>query len=68
MRLRYFMILPSQKILPAKIFREKAADLALDSLVLAKNDELIEKWTGEFAVAFPHQKARFQKNFVESCF
>ena len=33
--------------------RKKAADLALDSLALLKDDKRLEEWTGEFAALFP---------------
>lgn len=41
--------------------RKKAADLALDSLVLAKKDILIEPWATQFAVAFPNHSNEFLK-------
>jgi hypothetical protein len=40
--------------------KKKAADLALDSLALLKDDKNIETWSLEFAKAFPAQKAEFQ--------
>jgi len=41
--------------------REKAADLALDSLVLAKREDLIEHWANEFAEVLPKRKLEFHK-------
>lgn len=43
---------------PASV-KAQAADLALDSLVLAKNDVLIESWAREFAVKFPSKSTEF---------
>lgn len=40
--------------------RKQAADLALDALVLAKNEELILPWALEFAAAFPDHQNDFK--------
>ncbi len=39
----------------------QAAEMALDSLVLTKNDQKIESWANEFAQIFPSQRSRFMK-------
>lgn len=41
--------------------RMQAADLALDSLVLMKDDERIEKWAKDFAGLFPKEAADYAK-------
>lgn len=41
--------------------RVQAADLALDSLVLAKQDDVIESWAMEFARNLPSKKLEFYK-------
>ncbi len=41
--------------------KARAADLALDSLVLAKSDALIETWAREFAAKFPAKRDEFLK-------
>lgn len=41
--------------------RIQAADLALDALVLLKDDEKIEKWAKDFAQLFPKEAADYAK-------
>lgn len=41
--------------------RMQAADLALDALVLLKDDEKIEKWAKDFAGLFPKEAAEYAK-------
>lgn len=41
--------------------RKSSADLALDSLAIEKRDADIEKWSLEFAAAFPNDKAEFER-------
>lgn len=41
--------------------RTQAADLALDALVLLKDDEKIEKWAKDFAQLFPKEAADYAK-------
>ncbi|MEQ1877551.1 MAG: hypothetical protein ABL958_12970, partial [Bdellovibrionia bacterium] len=41
--------------------RVQAADLALDSLVLAKESDAIESWANEFAKVLPSKKIEFYK-------
>lgn len=41
--------------------RRQAADLALDSLVILKDDEKIEKWAKDFAGLFPTEAADYAK-------
>lgn len=41
--------------------RMQAADLALDSLVMMKDDERIEKWAKDFAGLFPKEAADYAK-------
>lgn len=41
--------------------RKQAADLALDSLVLMKDDERIEKWAKDFGGLFPKEAADYAK-------
>ena len=45
----------------AENLREKAADLALDNLVLAKDDERLESWAIEFSRTFKGRSADFQR-------
>lgn len=40
--------------------RKKSADLALDSLVQLKRDELIEEWAWEYSTAFPKARAEYE--------
>ena len=40
-----------------KKIKQQAADLALDTLVLLKQDELVEKWSGEFSQIFAQEKS-----------
>lgn len=40
--------------------RNKSADLALDSLVVLKNENLLTEWATEFANLLPKRKAEFQ--------
>jgi hypothetical protein len=44
---------------PAEL-KEKAADLALDSLVVLKDDEKLETWSKEFALKYPQKAAEFK--------
>ncbi len=44
-----------------KSTREKSADLALDSLVLMKDHENIEKWSIQFSAALPSRRAEYAK-------
>lgn len=39
--------------------KNKAADLALDTLVLLKDDDRLEEWSQEFAEHFPNRKKEF---------
>lgn len=45
----------------AKGIREKAADLSLDALVLAKDDQGIETWSQKFAELFPKNKKSYSQ-------
>ncbi len=45
---------------PGKL-KAQAAELALDSLVLLKNDHLIETWAKEFAVVLPEKSQRMRQ-------
>lgn len=42
-------------------WREKSADLALDSLVLLKKDAELAEWSKEFSVALPKKKKEFEE-------
>lgn len=39
--------------------KQQSAEMALDALVLTKNDSLIESWARDFASLFPKNKKRF---------
>ncbi len=53
-----FRSLALSKKTPAKL-RNQSAELALDSLVLAKQDQKIETWAREFANIFPKNRKHF---------
>ncbi len=53
-----FKTLASHPSTPARL-KLQAAEMALDGLVLAKNDLLIERWASEFARLFPTKRKRF---------
>ena len=42
-------------------WREKSADLALDSLVLLKKEDQLATWSKEFSVALPKKKKEFEE-------
>lgn len=42
-------------------WREKSADLALDSLVLMKKEENLGAWAKEFSIALPKKKKEFEE-------
>ncbi|MBX9766028.1 MAG: hypothetical protein K2X47_02045, partial [Bdellovibrionales bacterium] len=53
-------IAKSKEIQDASL-QEKSADLALDNLVLAKDDESLEEWAIDFAKVFKHRSDDFQR-------
>ena len=53
-----FKAIADQASAPAKL-RAQSAELALDSLVLLKNDQQIEAWATQFAQMFPTKRKRF---------
>jgi hypothetical protein len=53
-----FKKITSQKNASEKL-KLQSAEMALDSLVLAKNDSLIEEWATDFSKQFPKQSQRF---------
>lgn len=52
--------------LPATSLQKQAADLALDALVLAKEESSILTWAKEFAVQFPKSATEYQKIIQKS--
>lgn len=60
-KMREIAFLTNAKSPDALKIRMQAADLALDSLVLMKDDEKIEKWAKDFAGLFPKEAAEYAK-------
>lgn len=60
-KMREIAYLTSAKSPDALKIRMQAADLALDSLVILKDDEKIEKWAKDFAGLFPKEASDYAK-------
>lgn len=60
-KMREIAFLTNAKSPDSLKIRMQAADLALDSLVLLKDDEKIEKWAKDFAGLFPKEAAEYAK-------
>lgn len=60
-KMREIAFLTNAKSPDALKIRMQAADLALDSLVLLKDDEKIEKWAKDFAGLFPKEASDYAK-------
>ncbi len=60
-QMRTIAFMTSAKSPDALKIRMQAADLALDALVLLKDDEKIEKWAKDFAGLFPKEAAEYAK-------
>lgn len=56
-----FRKIASSRELQDASLQEKSADLALDNLVLAKDDKNLEQWATEFAKLFPLRRGDFQR-------
>lgn len=60
-KMREIAFLTNAKSPDALKIRMQAADLALDSLVIMKDDEKIEKWAKDFAGLFPKEATEYAK-------
>lgn len=60
-QMRAIAFMTSAKSPDALKVRMQAADLALDALVLLKDDEKIEKWAKDFAGLFPKEASEYAK-------
>ncbi len=60
-KMREIAFLTTAKSPDALKIRMQAADLALDALVLLKDDEKIEKWAKDFAGLFPKEAGEYAK-------
>lgn len=60
-QMRAIAYMTSAKSPDALKVRRQAADVALDELVLLKDDERLEKWAKDFALLFPQDAAEYAK-------